>query len=336
MRAGDAAVLLAILALAPAASARVLAVGPGQEFAAPSLAAKVAQDGDLVSIEPGTYYDCSTWRAAHLSIQGHGDGVVLTDVTCQGKAILILDGDDASIRNLTLARARVPDRNGAGIRLETPSVTLENVRFINDEVGLLAGAPAPGRIRITDCLFEAGGVGQANDDAPTYAIMVGPAALLQVERSTIRGVKGGGISTSAAYAVLNGNAIGVGTGEGAQPAVQATAGGLLMQDNVITLGPRPPVRAAAVWAVEIGETILRRNRLINQTGQPATLLLDWTTGSPAMEANVVGRGDTELSSSGRWRFVASTMAHGTIAWAHGLAGDLRHLAGNAKRQLLGP
>ena len=336
MNAFSLAIAAALSLLAGAAGARTLSVGPGQEFAVPSLAARAALDGDVVAIAPGTYYDCSVWRAQRLTIAGTGPGAVLTDTTCQGKAILVLDGDGATIRDLTLARARVEDRNGAGIRLEAQGLTLQGVRFINDEVGLLAGTPGPGRIRITDCLFEQGGVG-ATDGAPaTYAIWVGAVALLQIERTTIRGVKGGAISTAADYSVLNGNTLSSGTGDGPEAVVQASAGGLLMQDNTLTLGPTAPARAAAVWAARNGETILRRNRLLNTTGRPATLLLDWSRGGATLDANVLAAGDSDTSSSGLWRNQAAGVAHGAVDLARGLAGGARHLAGDAKRRLLGP
>jgi hypothetical protein len=37
-------------------------------------------------------------------------------MTCQGEALFVITGDDATVRDLTLARA--PDGNGAGIRME--------------------------------------------------------------------------------------------------------------------------------------------------------------------------------------------------------------------------
>ena len=47
-----------------------------------------------------------------------------------------------TIRNLTLTRARVADFNGAGIRAEGGDLTIEHVRFIDDQDGILA---APSR-----------------------------------------------------------------------------------------------------------------------------------------------------------------------------------------------
>jgi hypothetical protein len=46
-----------------------------------------------------------------------------------------------AVRNLTLTRSRVPDMNGAGIRLVKGSLTVDTVKFIDNQTGLLSGAP---------------------------------------------------------------------------------------------------------------------------------------------------------------------------------------------------
>lgn len=191
------------LAVVPA-KARTLGVGPDQEFDRPSIAIAVAAEGDIVLIEPGTYYDCATWAANGITVAGRAPGVVLTDMTCGAKAILVIQGDDTVVRDLTLARARVPDGNGAGVRLEGQSLLLQRVQFVNDEVGMIAGTGGPGTIRVEQCRFEGGGVA---GDRPSVALSVGPVAALQVAQSVFTGVKGSQIGSSAMQTELTGNRI---------------------------------------------------------------------------------------------------------------------------------
>ena len=96
--------------------ARTLEVGQGHEFKQPSEAVAAAKNGDTIEIYPGQYFDCAIVRQNDLTIEGKGSGVIMTDKTCGGKAILVTAGSNITIRNLTLQRARVPDQNGAGIR----------------------------------------------------------------------------------------------------------------------------------------------------------------------------------------------------------------------------
>jgi len=302
-------------------------VGEGKEFPVPSAAAAAADSGDRIEIQPGQYFDCATWKANNLEIVGTGpaDQVVITDTTCAGKAIFILTGDNVTVRDVTLARARVPDGNGAGIRLEGDGLTLERVRFSNDQVGLLAGGAGVRTIRIAECQFEAGGRG---GDHPLYAVMVAEARLLRIEGSTFKGVLGGQISTAAVRTELAGNHIGAGTGNEPAVAVLSTGGSLVMEDNVFSVGPNAPRVGGAVLAMGDGTLALRRNRLENSTGQSLALLLNWTATEPVVEGNQVGPGDEALSSSGLWRHRAAG------AW-HGMKDGLHGFAGSVKRGLLG-
>ena len=138
--------VLASFATAPAATLRV---GAEQPYKLPSEAIARAHDGDTVAIEPGTYIDCAVVRQSDITIEGTGPGAVMTDKTCRGKAILITNGNNITIRNLTLQRARVPDQNGAGIRGQGGNLTVVNTRFLHDEDGMLVSQNPAATVRIS-------------------------------------------------------------------------------------------------------------------------------------------------------------------------------------------
>jgi hypothetical protein len=317
--------LLGLLLLSGPVGARTLSVGPQQPFPLPSAAALAAQDGDIVLIEPGEYYDCAVWTQSHLVIAGVRPGVVITDTTCQGKALFVVSGHDTTIRDLTLARARVPDRNGAGIRQEGRGLVLQRVQFLNNEVGLLAATAGAGTISLSECGFEGGGIG---GERPTFAVHAGAVSLLRIEHTSFKGVKGGQINTSANRTELADNQIETGTGEEPAVAILSAGGHLVMEDNQLSLGPNSPRLAAAVLVTGTDSPELRRNQLLNGTGRPAVLLLDWSSNEPVLEGNLIGLGDAGLSTSGIWRFRASALYHGT-------KDEVRAVAGQVKRGLLG-
>ena len=315
------ATLIALL-LSPAVQARVLEVGQGKEFPTPSEAAAVADAGDRVEIQPGQYYDCAVWKTRNLEIVGIGPpgSIVITDTTCQGKAIFIVTGDNVTIRDLTLARARVPDENGAGVRLEGDGLTLERVRFVNDQAGLLAGGAGERTILISDCSFEGGGRG---GDHPSFAVNIGEARLLRIEGSTFKGVRGGQISTAALRTELVNDRIDTGTGDDPAVAVLATGGSLVMEDNIFSVGPNAPRLGGAVLATGQGTLALRRNRLENGTGRSLALLLNWTGAEPVGEGNQTGPGDEVLSTSGIWRHRAAGAWHGMKDGLHGFLSAIK-------------
>lgn len=164
------------------AAAQTLEVGPDKPFKQPSAAAAKAQDGDLIQIAPGEYFDCAVWKANDLVIEGMGkpQDTVITDKTCEGKGLFLTDGSGITVRNLTLTRARVSDDNGAGIRMQAKDLTVERVRFINNQNGILANTDVHGSLIVRDSEFIGNGI-----CAPgcAHGIYTGPLDLVRVERS---------------------------------------------------------------------------------------------------------------------------------------------------------
>src|SRR3546814_8257402 len=58
-------------------------------------------------------------------------------VTCEGKAALVLRGDGARVEGVVFQNMRVPDGNGAGIRLERSDLDVVNAMFRGSEQGIL-------------------------------------------------------------------------------------------------------------------------------------------------------------------------------------------------------
>lgn len=164
------------------AGARTLEVGPDKPLKQPSDAAAVAAEGDHIIISPGEYFDCAVWRAGKLVIEGGGkpEDTVITDKTCQGKGLFLTDGEGITIRNLTLARARVPDGNGAGLRMEAANLTVEHVRFVNNQNGILTNNDVRGTLIVRDSEFLRNG---ACGGSCAHGLYAGNLDLLRVERS---------------------------------------------------------------------------------------------------------------------------------------------------------
>ncbi len=302
----------------PSASGRTLDVGRNGPLHSLAEAVAAAADGDTIRLGPGTYFECAVLSQTHLVIAGAGPDTVLTDHVCEDKALLVVRGDGLTVRDLVLARARTPEENGAGIRLEGQGLTLERVGFDNDQVGVLAAMGGAGRILVTDCAFTGGGVG---GDRAKSALMVGPVALLRVSGSRFSGGRGGQVASDAVRTELEGNRIESASEPGTAFPVRA-GGALAMRDNVMVLGAAPPPRGSAVLATGPGVE-MRGNRLENGTGAAARLLLDWSGGA-RLDDNVVPAGDSVSGSEGSWRHQAGTLVRG-------LVGDARAAAGQAKR-----
>lgn len=235
-----------VVALASGAQARTLEVGETKPFKMPSAAASAAQDGDRIAIYPGEYFDCAVWKANNLVVEGVAspEQVVITDKSCQGKALFITAGNGITIRNLTLTRARVPDDNGAGIRAEGRNLVVERVRFINNQNGIMSGT-AGGSMIIRNSVFEGNG---ACLSSCAHGVYVDALDLLRIEGSQFIGTKRGHhIKSRALRTEVIGCTIKDGPEGTASYAIEIPNGGsVVIRGNTIEKGPKAENHSGAI------------------------------------------------------------------------------------------
>ena len=295
-------------ALMVGAQARTLEVGPGKPFAQPSAAAAAARAGDTVVIQPGQYFDCATWAANNLTIEGVGDpkAVVITDKTCAGKGLFITTGDNITVRNLTLQRARVPDLNGAGIRNESPNLTVERVHFVNNQDGILSTPPTPGVITVKDSVFDRNGTCPTGSNC-AHGIYVNTAKLLHVEHSRFIGTKQGHhIKSRAARTEVIGCTVEDGPEGTASYLIEQPVGGsLVVKDSTLEKGPEAENHSAAIVIGAEGVTqptpeILIEDNSFRNDGTFGTIFVRNMTATEAMlRGNTLSGRVQPLSGDGK-------------------------------------
>lgn len=276
------------------AAAATLMVGPGQPYKAPSDAAQAANDGDTISIAPGTYFDCAIWKASRLTIQGSGPGVVLTDRICEGKAIFVIRADNVRLSNITFARARAPDANGAGVRAEGSNLTVENSRFINNQEGILAGDDPKSTIIVRDSEFDHNGFCENNC---AHGIYVGQIGLLRIEHSRFFDTQvAHHIKSRALRTEILDSHIEDGPNGTASYLIDIPGGGsLVMSDNVLEKGARNQNHSAAVSIGEEGvsqptvELKITHNTFTND-GPPTVFVRNLTATPAQLTRNVMKSG----------------------------------------------
>lgn len=277
---------------APAMAATLVA-GPGQTYKQPSEAIAAAKPGDTVAILPGDYLDCAVVHQNNLTIEGRGDAakVVMSDKTCAGKGILVIDANDVTVRNMTLARAAVADRNGAGIRAEGGNLLVDGVRLINNENGILTNADPKATITILNSTFIGNG---ACDGACAHGLYVGDVKKLIVKDSVFRDTHHAHmIKSRAADTEIIGNTIEDGpTGNSSYLIDIPNGGGLLVQNNTMEKGPNAENHTTAIMIGEEGVThlsprfIIKDNRFTNDLSVPTYFVDNITRGEAILTGNV--------------------------------------------------
>ena len=273
------------------AYANTLLVGPDQELKAPSDAAAIARADDKIVIEPGEYFDCAIWHANGLTIEGKADGVIITDKTCAGKALFVIDGNDVTIRNITFARGRVPDGNGAGIRAEGVNLRVEHSRFINNENGILSSESSPkSTIIIIDSEFSRNG---KCTPACAHGIYIGEVALLHVERSKFTETKTAhDIKSRALRTELIGNEITDGENGTSSYLVELPNGGsLVMTNNILQKGRNSsnPATAVSIGAEGVthrtAELTISGNKFTNDQDRETVFIRNMTATEAVLTGN---------------------------------------------------
>jgi hypothetical protein len=162
-------------------SGRILRVGKHESIRSIAEASQLARDGDTVEIQAGIYRgDVTTWNQRNLILRGIGGNarIYADGKSAESKAIWVIKNGDFIIENIDFIGARVPDRNGAGIRFENGRLRIRNCLFYNNENGILTTNEAIS-LEIDNSEFGYNGVG----DGFSHNIYVGKIQQLKVTGS---------------------------------------------------------------------------------------------------------------------------------------------------------
>lgn len=172
--------LLVVLAVVIVLNATLLnaetwLVGPTREHKTPSAVAALVKDGDIVSIDPGEYVgDVTVWRAHRLTLRSNSnslrpDVILRADgKAAEQKAIWVIKGDSCIVYGIDFRDCVVPDRNGAGIRVEGTNIIVSHCAFRKNQDGILAGNNLNSTIRVEYSEFDQSGAG----DGLSHAIYI--------------------------------------------------------------------------------------------------------------------------------------------------------------------
>jgi hypothetical protein len=305
MRRHGAWLLLAVL-WGHAASCAVLDVGPGKRFDKPSAAIAQAHDGDTVRVAAGTYEDCASIRQNRFTIEGVDGEVVMKDKTCAGKAILVIDGTRVTVRGLTLANAKVQDKNGAGIRAEGGDLLVENTRFLNNENGLMSANDPNISIRIVNSSFTGNGQCQPNC---AHGIYAGHIKFLRVEGSHFLDQhEGHHIKSRAVRTEVVGCDIQDGPAGNSSYLIEIPNGGsVLIEKNKMSKGRMTNNGGTAISIGAEGDTnppgpiVVRDNNFVNEQDRATVFVRDFAATPAQLSGNVLAGAVTPLAGEGTVR-----------------------------------
>lgn len=240
--------ILLILVLCPPAHAQdardpsspqLIRVGPTKTIKTIAESAILARAGAIIEVDSGEYRaDVAVWTQDRLTLRAIGGRVrlIAAGAAAEGKGIWVMRGGQMSVEGFDFVGARVPDRNGAGIRFEKGALRVRNCTFTDNENGILTSSQADAELVIENSEFGGNGYG----DGRSHNLYVGAIARLTVTGSYFHHAKSGHLLKSrAAESHIYYNRLTDGPGGRASYELEFTNGGIAyVVGNIIQQGPQ--------------------------------------------------------------------------------------------------
>ncbi len=256
-------------------------------------------EGTII-IAPGTYRQCAVQKAGIIAFRAAVPGQTIFDgATCEDKAALVLRGRVARIDGVIFQNMRVPDANGAGIRLEKGDLTVTRAIFRNSEQGILTAEDRAGAIRIDQSTFS--GLGRCDRGLScAHSIYIGGYGSLTVTNSRFERGNGGHYVKSRALQVsITDNAFDDTRGRETNYMIDLPNGATgNIARNVFVQGASKENYSAFITVAPEGRTQSSAGLAINANeasiapgvNRETVFLADWSGDRLALGGNRLGRG----------------------------------------------
>jgi hypothetical protein len=299
------AMLIAFAMVLPAqsqtASAPYVVAESGQGFGRLQDAVDaIGESSGTIRIAPGTHRDCAIQSAGQIAFVAAEPGTAIFDsVTCEGKAALVLRGAGARVDGLVFQNLRVPDGNGAGIRLERSDLVVSNTLFRNSEEGILTHDDPTATLTIDRSTFSR--LGRCDRGLScAHSVYTGVWGKVVVTRSRFEKGSGGHYFKARAIAVdISDNSFDDSQGNGTNYLIDLPSGSVGRIANNLLVQGRNKENYSALIAVAAEERrnpsaglAIAGNRATHPSdlGRRTVFVADWSGEALAIGANELGAG----------------------------------------------
>jgi len=260
----------------------------------------IGDGAGTIAISSGRHRDCAVQRGGEIAYLANEPGKAVFDGrTCEGKAALVLRGKGASVSGLVFQNMRVPDYNGAGIRLEQGNLTIAQSWFKDSEQGILAGNDENARIVIDRSTFTRLGTCEGPGGC-AHSIYIGNYGHLRVTRSRFEEGRGGHyVKTRSSRVEIASSSFDDSKGRGTNYMIDLSDGSTGQISNnwfvqgrdkenysaFITVAPENHSHSADGLVVEGNDA-----RLAPGVDRSTVFVADWSGDALRIGDNVLGRG----------------------------------------------
>ena len=262
----------------------------------------IGGNNGTIVIAPGAYGDCAIQTAGRITYKAAVAGKSILDGgVCEGKAALVLRGKAATIDGIIFQNQRVPDGNGAGIRIEKGDLYISNALFRNSEQGILSADDPSAEIVIDRSTFQR--LGRCDRGLScAHSIYIGDFGSLKVTNSRFEKGNGGHyVKSRAGRATITGNSFDDTQGKATNYMIDLPAGATgVISNNVFVQGQNKENYSAFIAVAAEGRN--HSSAGLNIHSNSASLakgvnrntffVADWSNEQLRIANNSLGRGLT--------------------------------------------
>ncbi|QCB55938.1 right-handed parallel beta-helix repeat-containing protein [Sphingopyxis sp. PAMC25046] len=264
----------------------------------------IGEGEGTIRIAPGYHRDCAVQTAGRIAFVAAEPGRAIFDgVTCEGKAALVLRGAGARVDGVVFQNMRVPDGNGAGIRLETSDLDVVNAMFRNSEEGILTADDPDATLTIDRSTFSR--LGRCDRGLScAHSVYTGIYGRVAVTRSRFEKGSGGHyLKTRAAEVDVNDNSFDDTQGKATNYMIDLSSGSVGRISNNLFVQGRDKENYSAFIAVAAEERknpsrglVIEGNRASLPAGidRRSVFVADWSGEALAIGPNELGTGLTKF------------------------------------------
>ncbi|WP_332816730.1 right-handed parallel beta-helix repeat-containing protein [Sphingopyxis sp.] len=260
----------------------------------------IGEGEGTIRVAPGYHRDCAVQTAGRITFVAVEPGRAIFDgVACEGKAALVLRGAGARVDGLVFQNMRVPDGNGAGIRLEKSDLDVVNSLFRGSEEGILTADDPAATLTIDRSTFSR--LGRCDRGLScAHSVYTGAYGRVAVTRTRFEKGNGGHyLKTRAARVDINDNSFDDTQGKATNYMIDLPAGSTGRVVNNLLVQGRDKENHSALIAVAAEARdnpsrglVIEGNRasIPQDIGRKSVFVADWSGEALAIGPNELGPG----------------------------------------------
>jgi len=232
----------------------------GKEFQSLQEAKSAIKDGSQIYLKAGIYTQGLYIKASDISIIGE-ENVIFDDAAVNGKAALVLTGNNVLVESIECQNIYVNDLNGACIRFEGKNLTVRGVYAHDSQSGIMTSYNYDGFLHIEFSKFERLG-GKASARGYAHAIYANVGEFIFRDSQVLSiGKQGSGLKSRSRKTIIENSILASLDAKDSRLIDVSNKGELIIKDSILQQGNNSSNSQLIAYGLEGGKSKFKINRI---------------------------------------------------------------------------